>query len=76
MHTASDTKEQEVEINLESAPQTDETKEAAEEEKGATGEAIPRRSTREKKKPKRFESYVMYQVTVVQLIEDIRIRCF
>lgn len=41
---------------------TIETEEKAEDE-GATGGQIPRRSTREKKKPKRFESYVMHQVT-------------
>lgn len=64
VHTAADTEEEEVDVNLETDPHTDETKEAeAEEEKGATGGALPRRSTREKKKPKRFESYVMHQVT-------------
>ena len=41
---------------------TIETEEKAEDE-GATGGQIPRRSTREKKKPKLFESYVMHQVT-------------
>ena len=40
-----------------------ETEEKTEDEKGATGGPIPRRSTREKKQPKRFESYVMHQVT-------------
>ena len=40
-----------------------ETEEKTEDEKGATGVSIPRRSTREKKKPKQFESYVMHQVT-------------
>lgn len=63
VHTSSDIKEQEVEVNLELDPLTDKTREADEEEKGATGGALPRRSTREKKKPKRFESYVMHQVT-------------
>lgn len=64
VHTAADTKEEEVDVNLETDPHTDETREAeAEEEKGATGGALPRRSTREKTKPKRFESYVMHQVT-------------
>ena len=63
VHTASDTKELRVEVNLESDQHSDEEKETTEEEKGATGEALPRRSPREKKKQKQFESYVMHQVT-------------
>ena len=35
----------------------------AEEEKGAVGGTLPRRSTREKKLPKKFDSYIMHQVT-------------
>ena len=35
----------------------------AEEEKGAVGGTLPRRSTREKKIPKKYDSYIMHQVT-------------
>ena len=64
VETATDN-EDEIDVRLDDGdPHTDDTKEPeAEVEEGATGGILPRRSTRERKKPKRFDSYIMHQVT-------------
>ena len=64
VETATDN-EDEIDVHLDDGdPHTDDTKDPeAEVEEGATGGILPRRSTREKKKPKRFDSYIMHQVT-------------
>ena len=74
-----DEKEETHSDDIETDPQTNEAEEAdlhvdenkevesheaeAEEEKGAVGDPLPRRSTREKKIPKKYDSYIMHQVT-------------
>ena len=64
VETATDN-EDEIDVHLDDRhPHTDDTKDPeAEVEEGATGGILPKRSTREKKKPKRFDSYIMHQVT-------------